>query len=507
MKKMTAVVALSILASLLIMTCSVDPQGYANPEELLSEQTRVLAEDGKTIFDDTIKDHANVKNSEIADSVEAVTDYMLFPVNYDIVNFDTQKSFDERMKDMYYADDNVIQIYNFIKDPTADASGATRGVEGVIDFLGTTADVLESVSDVISPVNAICSGISSIVSIFGGGSDSKVQKKLEKMDAKLNAISGQISGLDMKIDEFRAAMNQEFSKLNSKVDHSIELQWHTRKDINLLSQQLTEVESNLGTALDTIRSDIYYSNFITTKSNIDGYLGDLSTQSSHTVQYALNVINEYGALMQNYLNFIEQLHDVAVAATYTGNIYNADYIADDDDESIKVIKAVITHGSGTATYYLKYTNPRKSVPISLGDFEYLSKFMLMRFVLNELTNEDPSLDNKNTALSYINELDTRYKTELEAAMLTMNTEYLVHKQKVLSGFTGDYSGITSVEYYANGELIDDMASVGSDEYQDQLERLVKSSYISSSFDYLTLLYSEFLTLKIQLNAYIEAGNR
>ena len=211
--------------------------------------------------------------------------------------------------------------------------------------------------------------------------------------------------------------------------------------------------------------------------------------------YITNYRVDYSANFDKYYSISKTVQQLAVA----DNRY-ASTISADPNIVIPYYRARILHNgsiddSDFTDYYFDYTNPKKTLPISLGNLEYIYKYMYSRFLMNRFLYEGSDLETKNTFYAELFlDLIEELKTEVINSVQTMNTEYNNHRN---NNYLSQYDGVVYLGYEKYDTTSDSWISCSLEEsgnFDDLLEETVLTAYL----DYLAPFAAELISLEIEL---------
>jgi hypothetical protein len=553
----TMITGLVIATGMLIGSCSMQSSTtWVSPEMLISENTRALIDEGEQIVTETMKNNQAIKASPMHGDIETATDLMVFPYNFDITNYQEQKSFQERMRDVYYADDNIVNLYKLLnsedgtvqlesgktmeasentnntspvsslreivdalaaREAASGRSSVSSGIMSAIGLLGndeftaiTGKDAnplkaaFEQIMSVATPVGQVCKTISkvsdtvkSIIGFLRGDKD-----RSEQTYEAVKRIEAQVNKIGLTLDEFRYEVNVKLDVINSKMDKSIQQLFYARKDINMLMIQLDEARNILGDNITDVETAVWYQGLQQSMAKVEGFLGNLSTSVNEedSQRAAEAIVYEYNSIKEHFDTCISEIHDIALTRPEFIAAY-PEKIGYTEDSEVARITAVIKHSGGTCTYWFSYTNPAIAAPISLGDLAYLAKIITTKFLVNEYAYEKKDLLKKNKidAIAYLETLNSRYGLAINECVKTMDDEFYTHVDNVMSNFAGlGLTDITSIEYFLDGEKV---------EVPTEGERIILAAYgyQSAFMDYLGKLATAYLTLCYHVQSHINAG--
>src|SRR6056297_72148 len=517
------------------------------PRDLMSDNINTMIEDGESIMMDTLETYSGMEDTGIYGAFVYISDYNMFPDGWD-----GEKTFYDRMEEVYWAEDNVVQLYYQMDDSTSGRGGiqnlesnervaalaltsfivgtAISVADTAIDtyqkhreleldeernrILRANSHQLRNMSAMMHTQNrAIMEEFQGVNSILADVQSGQAELS-EQIYALEENLSLRLNSLNLNIDSFRNEMRQELSNVNERIDTVIEGLYYVGRDISLM-------HADLESSLDWISNYLLSNNLQTTMNSVNGFLRDYDDSVTWEQAQALasDYITYYETLILNFLFSAQDMQTYALENDIYADTILSDIQQNGSDSFVTFYRAKVagtyydTADHATEDfdeyYYFDYTNPRKSLEISYGNLEYLYKVMMTRFILNNILYAGEELKETNTskATRYLEDISF-IQTAAEEASLLMDTEHNTHQELIQNDFSSIYEDnstrsdvvIDSFSYQKYSFDAEDWVSLTPEELSN-LGDLVEESFTESYLEYLGMYMSELFALEVDLRSY------
>ena len=532
--KKTSFILVLIFGLFLISGCSGDdkPAYSGDSIQMVSYSANNMMSNGNRFLDETVSSYSSITNPIMKGVLKKMVDYTLFPYNSS-----TGKDFTTRMKDVYWAEDNIIQAYNLQKNYLENSVIGGAGTIGPRTLSRMTSEEIDDGVNVLldefapkllESVPFVGDILGSVFgSLFGGPSqEDRMEENQEKMMKQLDALG-------KTMDQMAQENRQNFKVLNIKADQTLKNLEGLKGDISILN---TGVEASLLNDMNAVISQ--YDGFLTTFSEA------ANTNEARTIVY--NYLKVSADYWQNILTFFNTAKSVQNWAVANGQ-YTADKVWQDPTSWIDKMWFEVRYTMGSyygtngydigQTHDLDYDNPKKQLIRSLGNIDYLTKMILARFDLNAVLYAGETLKQQNAAfaqnvLSLQDFIDLKQNSENE--LIKINERHQVYIDGLYYKSDGTYHTLpytnwpyinvftfnpeaeaagskpNGYRFYTNSTLINEYLKFpeGGSSYAEftginDVHNALTTQYNKVMLDYGIIYLARLVALEVKLKSYLQ----
>lgn len=547
------------------------------PRDLVSYDVNNLIDNGDAILTTVADSYADIGDADLVGIAACAADFAIYPD--DLAD---DATFSTRMARVYHSQnglfeawkrDQVIENYDpttAVIDESAEAPAMNKAghrgffkklwkaakkivkknfgslikmIPGVGPFLGSAYDTLKNLKG----------DASALVSQLGLSADVARQVELiQKAGGFPSTGDGALDYVSQKIDILGLEMRAGFANLDKKISTALDNLVSLRGDVNILLNNstrtlygLSQIQSGLENLKTFIQSQINQANLdnaiINHKSFLQGYAqkSDYTSASNYVWE---NTQVSYQGLV-NINTFVNCAMNIQTAAKDSSDLpsgimadttLSPSSLYSNDKCGVRITgyedatwqrDAVYANTGYNGTAYgdilFDYANPKKAVPMSLGNFEYLVQMMEDNLRLNKVIFTGDALKSANAQLatSYIATIQP-VKQGMIAVIKKMKATLAAHIAKLQAGTWDDGSSSgwgMGYDGYDVFKLVNGVPAYGASLYLttgffnghwnnqtviDDYSEKLKTAYNFYYNDYLGLYLAKLMAYEVRLRAYL-----
>ena len=547
MKSILLIYVLFIILPLIFSGCDLDKQGTGDNTDpndkyklLLNPDFIALIDNGDSLIESNVKDFfqktadraLNNDDSIYEDIFQAMLDFSLYPENYNGID-----TFSERAGDTFYSStclDHLLYSINEVYGGIFEESKRTRQKEyqniGILqdkinniiassyknrfdfetsfDIYGFNIDISRQFPEfafsslLTGPLSAFTGGcpifdiIGGMTGLFGEqGEDNIDEELLNEIADQLGAIAEDIEDIKNKINELLTEVRKGFKVVNQKLDLALLKLEDIQNELSIINAKIND-----------LGQIVYQNEMLQIKNEMIAFYSDFEADSNMSLNRIKEYLDTNSTHISNFIDFSRGLQEWYYT-TEGDTLPQRIPVSSINPAETKFYARIIKNDNSEIIYPFDFVNPRIDPNVNListGNLEYLIKLINWRFHLISLYYSDPEekiKQTRNAAIAIKSILEEKgLFDDMQTAYNSLNEEYSLHLQNILSDFGGSNNDIKQINYYMDGKHAgsrylhiteDTLESVSISELLIRME-IVKEDSI---FDYLGFLILNLLKLK------------
>lgn len=339
------------------------------PEETVSYACSNLISNGPANLDSVVSSYG--LNAATESNVKARADRILFPFG------EEGKDFSGRLKDVYYATNNIELVHAMMQNFTGTgSSGRTVGIKDIGDAKITIPKSLGG--DVV--VDPVVDGYD--------GFDEHITRSVATYTYKYDPrtfdqfVAHFLLRINANVESLRQQMHAQFKALSTQLDTKIGA---LQDDVNIIKGGIE--------ALIVGRMTDVKNSFNSFCLNLDAAIN--VTEASNTIY---DYLEKNGQFSQDLLDAIDRSKAIQTWAVNESKYTEWDYQDAECSGDTNMVHMYF-QPQATGGFAFSYENPRKMFALGIGNLQFIAKMMLTKLRLNSMLYNGSALKTKNALIA------------------------------------------------------------------------------------------------------------